>query len=302
MRVGFEREKTIAFQSIDQMIGVQRRLMSSVLTQSVDNGTIEKITLNRPSKYNAISVPMYSRWIEALDAASNSPASSVTVLSGGTGKFYCSGNDLANFSQLKSPKTMAAEGKQLLYDFVDAFIRHRKPIVVAVNGPAIGVAVTTLALCDEVYSGASATFHTPFKSLGQTPEGCSSYTFARLMGDVDARRVLDDGVKLSADEAKRVGLVRDVVDGDADALDAFVMQRARAIRDSDEAPRRNLVDNEPGMRDTLRAVNRQECDTIEAAWLSPECFNAIADFLQSRNATVPALAMRTVNRLRFLWA
>jgi peroxisomal 3,2-trans-enoyl-CoA isomerase len=67
------------------------------------------------------------------------------------------------------------------------------------QGPAIGIAVTTLGLCDLVYARYNvciiahpsdhAKFHTPFSSLGQTPEGCSSVVFPAIMGTARANEV-----------------------------------------------------------------------------------------------------------------
>merc|ERR1712054_237347 len=125
---------------------------------------------------------MYREIMEALSFASEDPSVAVTLVTG-AGNYYSSGNDLSNFSRLQNPTRTAAEAKDLLVEFVGSFIDHPKPLVAGVNGPAIGIAVTTLALCDAVYASSSATFHTPFRQLGQAPEGCSSYTFPYLMGE-----------------------------------------------------------------------------------------------------------------------
>ena len=70
----------------------------------------------------------------------------------------------------------------MLRNFVASFIEYPKILVAAVNGPAVGIGATLLGLFDAVYLSENATIRTPFSSTAQAPEGCSSYTFPRIMG------------------------------------------------------------------------------------------------------------------------
>ena len=74
-------------------------------------------------------------------------------------------------------------------------------------------------LCDAIVASDKATFHTPFQALGLCPEGCSSVHFAKLMGDEHARRMLDEGWKPTAQEAKDAGMVDVIVEGSTKADD-----------------------------------------------------------------------------------
>ena len=58
-----------------------------------------------------------------------------------------------------------------------AFIQFKKPIVVAINGPALGLGASILPLCDIVWASEKAWFQTPYATIRLTPAGCSSYTF-----------------------------------------------------------------------------------------------------------------------------
>ena len=91
------------------------------------------------------------------------------------------------------------------------FIEFPKPIIAAVNGPGIGSGTTAPALCDVILASERASFSTPFSNLGVGPEGCASVHFERILGRETASRLLEDCWKPSAQEAKDVGLVAEVV-------------------------------------------------------------------------------------------
>lgn len=65
---------------------------------------------------------------------------------------------------------------------MNTFIQFKKPIVVAVNGPAVGLGASILPLCDVIWANEKAWFQTPYATIGQTPDACSSITFPRIMG------------------------------------------------------------------------------------------------------------------------
>ncbi|KAA0193256.1 Crotonase domain containing protein [Fasciolopsis buskii] len=153
---------------------------------------------------------MYRVWTEKLMDASNNPEVKLVAVTG-VGDYFSSGNDLTSFTKPLQSGTpilqVAQEGRAILRKFVAAFIDCTKPLVALVNGPAVGISVTTLGLYDLVLAADQATFHIPLVSLGQTPEGCSSYTFPQIMGPLRAHDMLMFNRKLTAHEALDWGLV-----------------------------------------------------------------------------------------------
>ncbi|XP_049862521.1 enoyl-CoA delta isomerase 2-like isoform X3 [Schistocerca gregaria] len=140
------------------------------------------ITINRPNKKNAFSRKMYEGVTQILNDAAHNDEVSIVAFTG-AGDYYSSGNDLSGYSDYEGASTgFNAKTTDTVKNMVTAFIDFPKILVAVVNGPAIGIAVTKLGLCDIVFASEKATFRTPFTILGLCAEGCSTYTFPRIMG------------------------------------------------------------------------------------------------------------------------
>uniref|UniRef100_UPI003AAA6FCA enoyl-CoA delta isomerase 2 n=1 Tax=Centroberyx gerrardi TaxID=166262 RepID=UPI003AAA6FCA len=243
---------------------------------------ITTIKLNRPTKKNAITTQMYNEIITALEQAATD-GSVITVFTG-AGDFYCSGNDLTNFTKIPEGgvEQMAKSGGDLLRTYVKAYIDFPKPLVAVVNGPAVGIPVTVLGLFDLVYATERATFHTPFSMLGQSPEGCSSFTFPRIMGPAKASEMLLFNKKLTAVQACEQGLVTEVFPDSSFQSEVWTRLKAYA-----KLPRNSLALSKQLIRsadkERLHAVNDTEVERLVERWQSDECMNAILSFFQGKS-------------------
>uniref|UniRef100_A0A0R3RRV3 ACB domain-containing protein n=1 Tax=Elaeophora elaphi TaxID=1147741 RepID=A0A0R3RRV3_9BILA len=237
------------------------------------------IKLNRPSKHNALTLEMYDGITNALNYA-NEIDTTVTAFIG-SGQYFCSGNDLSNFTKINSRENisrMVSKAGQTLSSYVAAYINHKKALVALINGPAIGIAVTILPLFDLVITSDKATFNTPFTSLGQSPEGCSSYTFPMIMGHSKASEILIFGKKLTAQEAFERNLVCQVVPSFC-----FLEEAEIYVRKISQLPPHSLFYNKELLRNIHREAlleqNEREVSLLMHRLLSTECLNAIQGFM-----------------------
>ncbi|XP_019964929.2 enoyl-CoA delta isomerase 2 [Paralichthys olivaceus] len=251
---------------------------NTLLVTTEDNITF--IRLNRPTKKNAITTEMYNEIIASLEEAAKDD--SVLTVVTGAGDFYCSGNDLNNF-QLRGGgvEEMARQGAELLRKYVRAYIDFPKPLVAVVNGPAVGISVTVLGLFDLVYATERATFHTPFSQLGQSAEGCSSYTFPKIMGAAKASEMLLFNKKLTSSQACELGLVTEVFPDSS-----FHKEVWTRLKNYAKLPPQSLAFSKQLIRsmekERLYAVNDAEVECLRERWTSEECANAIMSFFQAK--------------------
>jgi len=238
-------------------------------------GAVLGLGFDRPERRNAITTQMYRLLADALGAAASSPEIRVVVLHGHPDVFTA-GNDLNDF--LKNPP--AAEDSPVLR-FLAAISRFEKPLIAAVNGPAVGVGTTMLLHCDLVYAGADAQFSLPFASLGLCPEAGSSLLLPVLAGYARAAEKLLFGEPFGADEAREMGLVNKVVPA-AQVLD-YALERAQLLACQ---PLSSLLHTKRLMRTPLAlqvaAAMADESATFRRLLTEPAAREAFAAFLQKR--------------------
>jgi enoyl-CoA hydratase/carnithine racemase len=183
---------------------------------------ILRVTLNRPTKKNALTRAMYATLAAALGQAEADAAIRVVLLSGGSAAFTA-GNDLNDFLEAGRDLTAATQ-------FIAALSRATKPLIAAVNGVAVGIGATMLLHCDLVYVGRSASLSFPFLNLALVPECGSTALLPAAIGLSRATKLLYFGEKISGDEAARLGMVTEAVDDDKVQEHAAAQARLLAQR------------------------------------------------------------------------
>ena len=253
------------------------------------------IKMNRPEKLNGWTLPMMNAIKEALGIAASSDSVRVIILTG-SGKYYSAGVDLGGSLKLMHPKKLRDSIVDFNQQLFDTFIEFPKPILVAVNGPAIGASVTSATLCDGIVASENATFSTPFAKLGVPPEGCSSVQFPKLMGNKCAERMLgNEGWKPNAVEALECGLVQWQVTEQA-LMDSATSIARTWVKENKE--RTFLTDTNIKQ---LKEINAKESIALADAFLSAAFFKNQTEFFWKKKKYLPALVFFLVRALRPIW-
>ena len=184
---------------------------------------IATITLNRPEKLNALSIPAWDRLKASLEAADNNEDIRVIILRG-AGDAFSSGDDIGDFEV-----ETAGEARRYARHILDCGLtieRIETPVIAAVDGLAFGGGCELAALPDVTIATEEATFRLPEAQVGAVP-GLGLVRFPELIGIKATRELMLGQRVLSATEAQDIGLVNEVV---APAeLDEVVTERAETI-------------------------------------------------------------------------
>jgi enoyl-CoA hydratase len=179
-------------------------------------GPVLIVTMNRPRARNALSGPMMAIMREAWDQVDNDPEIRVAVLTGAGGAF-CAGADLKAMTQSHPGDSFAGGGWDM--SVIEPLLKGRrltKPLIAAVEGPAIAGGTEILQATDIRVAGQSARFGVSEARWGLFPLGGSTVRLVRQIPYTVAADILLTGRHLTAEEARAIGLIGHVVpDGQA---------------------------------------------------------------------------------------
>ncbi len=268
---------------------------ASHLLTSLKDGVLI-ITMNRPDKLNGWTVEMMDALGEVFSKVNTNDAVRAVILTG-TGKYYSAGVNLGGSLKVMHPKKLRGLIVENNLTLFDLFLNCTKPLLIAVNGPAIGASVTSATLANSIIASENATFSTPFSALNITPEGCSSLHFPRLMGEKNAQRMLgSEGWKPTAQEALDAGLIQKVA-----PQDQLMAEAERIAQDwvANDEQRKFLAGSQ---LEELKAVNVRESEQLADSFLGAGFIKEQSRFFWSKKKYTPAAVFFSLWVLRPLWS
>ena len=262
----------------------------------VEDG-IATLTLNRPDKLNAFNTLMMQEMIAAFDRTDADDSVRVVIVTG-AGRAFCAGADLSAGAATFDYSTRGGEDKEArtldgvqrdggglltlrIYDSL-------KPVIAAVNGPAVGVGVTMQLAMDIRMASTDARYGFVFSRRGINPEACSSWFLPRLVGIQTALEWCYSGRVFPAQEAHEKGLVRSL-HAPEDLLPA-ARALAREIADNTApvsiALTRQLIWRMAGASHPIEA-HMADSRGIQARGAMPDAKEGVTSFLEKRLPRYP---------------
>lgn len=255
-------------------------------------GRVAVITLNRPERLNAWTWKMNAEIRDAITQCNDDDGIGAIVITG-AGRGFCSGADMGSFDKAIERRAEATSEEQRLAasrppaDQVRpapeiGFYQQSKPIICAVNGPAIGVGLTMTLTMDLRIASDKARFSMRFVRMGIVPEASSTLYLPQIVGIANALELSLTGRIIDAQEALRYGLVSRVVPHDDLMRETMALAReiadnpTDATRAAKQLMHRNMIEQD------RVAVTRREGAVITRQYSSPNHKEAVRAFIEKR--------------------
>jgi enoyl-CoA hydratase/carnithine racemase len=250
-------------------------MTKTVLSDYLGDG-VQKISLNRPHRLNAIVAELLEDLIAAVDDANRDAKVGAIVLTG-EGRAFCAGDDLKEFNAQAEGEKETAAYIERIQDVTRAIMLGRRPVIGAIRGWAAGGGLEWVINCDFALAAEGTRFFFPEIGLGVFVTGGVTELLPRLVGLQRAREMILLGEKFDAEQAKAWGLIRDVVADEA--LLPAAIDLAKRIA---SLPRQRVSDLKRilARRDGagLKAAMAEETAATVKGFLDPETAERVAQF------------------------
>jgi enoyl-CoA hydratase/carnithine racemase len=248
------------------------------------------ITLNRPDRLNAWTETMGRELAAAFDRADADDDVRVVIVTG-AGRGFCAGADLVGGGETFDYRAREREGvvpRDGGGRFVLRVFESAKPVIAAINGPAVGVGATMTLPMDIRLAADDARMGFVFARRGIVPEACSSWFLPRLVGISQAMEWVATGRVFGADEALAGGLVRSLHPGGEllDAARTLAREIAENTAPVSVALARRLMWRMLGAEHPMIA-HRADSRAMFARGQSADAREGIASFLEKRAPAYP---------------
>jgi 2-(1,2-epoxy-1,2-dihydrophenyl)acetyl-CoA isomerase len=248
-------------------------------------GGIAWIRFNRPEKMNAIGALTRQQLGDAVKQAERDDAVRVVVLTG-SGRAFSSGADVTEMAQGTGMRTPEEVGNVLRNEYMPILVRLRnmpKPVIAAMNGPAVGIGASFALACDIRIATPEAYLLEAFVNIGLAPDGGVSWLLPRLAGAGVAFELFFSGKPLPAADAHRLGVINRIVP--AERLEEEVRDLANQLASQ---PRGAMAGAKRAVNHALGSSFEEamefESYLQEAQVASPEFAQGVQSFLARRSS------------------
>jgi enoyl-CoA hydratase len=238
-------------------------------------GRVLEITINRPESLNAVDAELHTELARIFVELDEDRESDVIILTG-AGRAFCAGGDV-NWMQdaIDDPTSFemtCREAKRIVYSILDC----EKPIIAALNGPAVGLGATLALFCDLIIADEDTYISDPHVSIGMVAGDGGAAIWPQLIGYARAKEYLLLGDRISAKEAERIGLITRTAPA-SDLREVVMTYANRLCSGPQQAIRFTKLSINIGLRDL---VNK----TIDASLAYESLTNISADHQEAVNA------------------
>jgi enoyl-CoA hydratase/carnithine racemase len=247
------------------------------------------LTLNRPDKLNALTRTMLDELLAALDQADADDAVRAVVVTG-AGRAFCAGADLSAGGKTFDRMARGGDEKEGEHRDGGGLVTLRiydlkKPVIAAINGPAVGFGITMTLPMDVRIASTAARIGFVFTRRGVVPEACSTWFLPRLVGISRAAEWVYTGRVFEAEEARDGGLVTRVVEPERllPTARALALEIARNTSAISVALARQLLWRMLGASHPMEA-HRMDSRCMDWTGRSADAYEGVAAFLEKRAA------------------